>query len=384
MSTREPWRGARSTPSTPWPFLERTRGAGGQLYLYYRRGGRRIPLPQPEGSAGFVAAYERARVAFEGRPRQPASGLHTAGEAVIAYLAGPDYAQLAPGSRADYRRVLDRFREAFGDVPLGAMDEGWIEELRGKYTAAPIAWNQLRSRMIVVVRHYRRLHPGALAANHWETSLRLKVARSRLHRRWSRDDLLAVLRAATPEFRCLLVGYLMTAQRGGDVTRFSPAQWDAAEGTLALGQEKTGERLLIHVPASLRVAFTAMTGRHPDRLFVTPRRRPWTTANAQETLARLVAQLGLDGLTLHGLRKTAASALKQLGFENRVIRTLTGHTSDANLELYLDGVDHLPLARQAQEALEEAFGPLLAEAEAGANTRRFSGVTGRAARSKLG
>jgi hypothetical protein len=34
-----------------------------------------------------------------------------------------------------------------------------------------------------------------------------------------------VIRAATPEFRALLVGCVMTAQRGGDVTRFTPGQY---------------------------------------------------------------------------------------------------------------------------------------------------------------
>ncbi|HWL67401.1 MAG TPA: hypothetical protein VNS22_03350, partial [Geminicoccus sp.] len=100
---------------------------------------------------------------------------------------------------------------------------------------------------------------------------------------------------------------------------------------------------------------------------------------AQETLARLLGHLGLERYTLHGLRATGPVALKLLGFENRAIRALTGHTSDANLEVYLRGVDHYPLARQAQEALEQQFSALLEEAEDGANTRRFAGVTGRAA-----
>lgn len=99
-----------------------------------------------------------------------------------------------------------------------------------------------------------------------------------------------------------------------------------------------------------------------------------------ESRARLVEQLDLDHYTLHGLRKTGPSALKMLGFENRAIRSLTGHTSDKNLELYLDGVQHPPLAKAAQEALEDAFADVIAEAESGANARRFSGVTGRAAR----
>ena len=99
-----------------------------------------------------------------------------------------------------------------------------------------------------------------------------------------------------------------------------------------------------------------------------------------ESRARLVEQLDLDHYTLHGLRKTGPSALKMLGFENRAIRSLTGHTSDKNLELYLDGVQHPPLAKAAQEALEDAFADVIAEAESGANARLFSGVTGRAAR----
>ena len=100
--------------------------------------------------------------------------------------------------------------------------------------------------------------------------------------------------------------------------------------------------LLIHVPASLARAFTVMAGRHPLHRFVTPRGKAWTASNAQETLARLVEQL--------------------------------------DLEHCLDGVQHLPLAKAAQEALEEAFANVIAEAESSTNARRFSGVTGRAAR----
>jgi hypothetical protein len=72
--------------------------------------------------------------------------------------------------------------------------------------------------------------------------------------------------------------------------------------------------------------------------------------------------------------------LKMLGFDNWAIRTLTGHTSDRNLELYLRGVASYPLARQAQQALSDHFGPLLDEIMAGSNQRRFTGATGRAAR----
>ena len=73
-------------------------------------------------------------------------------------------------------------------------------------------------------------------------------------------------------------------------------------------------------------------------------------------------------------------ALKLLGFENRALRALTGHTSDQNLETYLRGTEHYPLAHAAQEALAVHFEPLLEAALGGqGNQRRFAGVTGRAA-----
>jgi hypothetical protein len=355
------------------------RNSAGRTYLYYRRNGQRIPLPQPEGSAAFLAAYDQAHGSHQSFA-PGATGRHTVDEAITAYLASADYRQLAPSSSRDYRRTLDEFRSAFGELPLRALDEAWIERLRTKYMDRPINWNGLRSRMIVVARLYRRLHPGAVTANHWEASRRLKVEKSNQNRPWKPEILLAVMRAATPEFRALLVGYLLTVQRGGDVTRFSPAQYDAIQRTLTIEQAKTGESLVLHVPESLARVLERMKGQHRDRLFLTPRGRPWTTANAQETLARLLEQLKLERYTLHGLRATGPVALKLLGFENRAIRALTGHTSDSNLEVYLRGVDHYPLARQAQEALQGQFAALLEEAESGANPKRFTGRTGRASR----
>ncbi|MBR0653376.1 tyrosine-type recombinase/integrase [Roseomonas terrae] len=377
MSKREPMRGARSILSTRQRYVWEVVGAGGQRYLYYRRGSHRIPLRGPEGSTAFIEDYNRADALFEGAPRR---AKHSVDEAITAYLGSSDFKELQSSTQSDYRRTLDLFRESFGPLQVVALDEAWLERLRDRYAGAPITWNHLRSRMIMVMRKYRKLHPGLLPANFWESTERLRAAKSRMHRRWPTEVLIAVLRAATPEFRCLIIGYLLTAQRGSDVTKFSPAQWDAAAATLDIRQQKTDEPQLIHVPPSLARAFTAMAGRHPLRLFVTPRGKAWTTGNAQETLARLVAQLDLDHYTLHGLRKTGPSALKMLGFENRAIRSLTGHTSDKNLELYLDGVQHLPLAKAAQEALEQTFGDIIAAAEDGGNERRFSGITGRAAR----
>jgi hypothetical protein len=121
-------------------------------------------------------------------------------------------------------------------------------------------------------------------------------------------------------------------------------------------------------------------GRHRERIFASPRGRAWTLPNAQETLARLLAQLGEGRYTLHGLRATGPTELERGGMERRPIRDLTGHQSERTLEVYLRGAGGFPGRRRAAEALQTIFAPVLGSAEPRANPRRFSGVTGRAAR----
>ena len=393
--TKRGRRKPRSTPSTPAPppYVKVVAKADGRTYLYYQRDGQRVGLPGPLGSAAFHAAYDGVHRGFEGSRLAAAERVaHTVDRAVAAYLGSADFRELKPGSQGDYRRVLDRFRGHFGHLLLARVTEPWLLALRDKHAPDPALgdavgrandWNALRSRMIAVVDAYRRRHPEAVAGNPWREVRRLKAPEARSHRPWPRGVLLKVMAGATPEFRALLAGYLLTAQRGGDVTAFRPEQYDPAARTLNLSQEKTAEPMLIHVPETLARAIEGMRGRRADCLFATPRGRRWTTANAQETLQTLLTNLGLPRHTLHGLRATGPVALKMLGFENRAIRALTGHASDAALEVYLRGVDHYPLAREAQEALEGKFGPVFDEASDTGGRSNAAGATGREA-AKLG
>lgn len=383
---------AGSPASSRTRHVARKRVAGAE-YLYYRRGGLYVPLRGPEGSAAFLEDYDRAHQVFEAAARSPKAKppqLHTVQDAVTAYLASADYRGLAAKTREDYRRTLDAFRGEFGAHPLAAFGRGELQALRARHAPDPeagnpgraIGWNNLRSRMISVVEEYLRLNPELELRNHWREAKRLKPPKANSHRPWPPAVLKAVMTQATPEFRCLLVAYLMTAQRGGDVTRWEPWQYDRTARTLNMEQRKTAVPLLLRVPDHMARAIEAMAGRHPERLFVTPQGKPWTTLNAQETLRRLLAQLKLPRQTLHGLRATGPVALKMLGFENRVIRELTGHREDRTLEIYLQGVDGAELRFRAQDALAEHFGGILEDVlvDPAANARRVSGVTGRAAR----
>ena len=193
------------------------------------------------------------------------------------------------------------------------------------------------------------------------------IIRSRsCNKPWPLDVLRQVFAAASPEFRAPLTAYLLTAQRGGDVTRFTADQYDAQARTLTFRQRKTDEDMTLHVPESLAAVLAVgsrrrrRAGQEAEPLFLTPRGKPWTMDNAQQTLAALLHRLKLPRYTLHGLRATGPTALKQAGMDNAHLRALTGHKSDRNLELYLRGVAQAPLAKDAMDGLAVVFAPVIA------------------------
>jgi hypothetical protein len=368
-----------ATPAARLPHVQAIRKPDGRVYLYYRRDGRRTPLPGPEGSLAFLGAYDAIHAAHAANPRPAGGQAGTVAAAITAYLASPDVAQLAESSRRNYRWTLDRFRGAFGPMLLRDLDAAWWEALRARHTGRANEWNLVRSRMRDVIRLHRRLNPRDLDHDPLAEVPRIGTPKSHQNRDWPHEALARVMRAATPEFRALLICYLLTAQRGCDVTSLPRQAYDAKARTLRFVQQKTGVEQVLHVPAPLAAALATMEGRHPTRLLATPRGEAWTTSNAQETLRRMLSNLGLPRYTLHGLRATGPTALVMAGEPNRVGRALTGHQDDATYEHYTRGAAGYDLARQAAEALDRIFGQMVTTADATGNQTRATGPTGRAA-----
>ena len=354
--------------TTRLPYVEASK-ARGKLYLYYRRDGKRVALPGPEGSAAFLSEYDRVHREFE-RPSVTSSwGRHTVGTAITEYLASADYQLLSDASKRHYALYLNEVRDRAGRVALVDVDAAWVTGLRNRLAHDHNRWNRTRSLMRRVFDDYGATHPGVIATNPWAAAKRFKCEGwSDQNRMWPDEVLVAVLRAATPEFRALVVTLLLTSQRLSDVVAFRPSQYDPDTRTLGFtdrfAQQKTKTPLVLSVPEALAEVFDAVHGRHDRTLLVTPRGVPWTAVNAQETMLRIRAILGLDRYTLHGLRATGPSKLAQGGVALAVIMALTGHQSERTLRDYLRGVDRSPLAKVAQETLAAEVAPTLGRGEA--------------------
>ncbi len=357
------------------PWVQRLDGG---RYLYYRREDRREPLPGPEGSAAFLAAYDEIHAQFEGKAVRWAK--HTVDAAIAALRATPEFLKHSEATRRHYDLYLKELSRNAGAVSLLSIDRAWITGLRNRLADDAIRWNRYRSLMKMAWDAYLDAEADFQLPNPWGASKRLSVDESDQNRAWPEDVILRVMQAATPEFRSLLTCLLLTAQRLGDTCRMPNEAYDPDARTLAFRQGKTNQAMRLRVPDLLAEAFESMRGRVPGFLLCTPRGKAWTTLNAQETLLTARANLDIGRYTLHGLRATGPSAAYQQGVSLRELMAITGHTTEQNMRIYLRWVLNAPLAAKAGEAIENTFAPVIeASLTPGANRTKASGLTGRAA-----
>jgi integrase len=64
--------------------------------------------------------------------------------------------------------------------------------------------------------------------------------------------------------------------------------------------------------------------------------QPLSVRGAQTAISKLAAACGLSGVSSHSFRRSAATAAHQAGLSLREVAAITGHSSLASLEKYLD------------------------------------------------
>lgn len=99
-------------------YVEEFTDRYGKPHRYFRRAGKRAPLPGAVGSAEFMAAYQAALDGVTppkveiGAPRTAPGTVHWL---VTAYLSSATFKALAPETQRTRRNILENFRDADGD-----------------------------------------------------------------------------------------------------------------------------------------------------------------------------------------------------------------------------------------------------------------------------
>jgi integrase len=325
-------------------FVDRT----GCPRYYFRRHGKRTPLPGLPGSQEFMQAYGAALTDQPPpRERRPAPLPLTFAALAARYFSSPQYLALAATSRTNYRRVIDSFLVEHGHRRVKQMTREHVDVIVGKLAGTPGAGIVLLKRLRTLVRYAM-----AIGWTDRDVTAGVKGYRSKEVHTWSEDEITVFERRWLQGTRQRLAFALLlyTGQRGCDVHRMVWA--DIAGDTIRVTQRKTGAKLVIPLHSSLR-ATLAMRKREHVAILTTAYERPFSLKGFGNLMSEAIAQAGLPPrCKAHGLRKAAARRLAEAGATSKQIGAITGHKTLAEVERYTRASDQEHLARQAIEKQE--------------------------------
>jgi integrase len=322
--------------------------SNGKTYAYHRKTG--TPLLKPFGSTEFLAELATLEANFKARKTTPSPG--TWGALVLKYKEHR-LPQLARRTQVDYHKVLD-WLSALHDMPLSRWNRGFAFEMRDK------AFKQRGRRFAnYVISVAQAVFTWGLERNyiHEHPIKDIKaIARpkqmARANRPWSRDEWNIVIAEApkhllAPILLCGVLGW-----REGEAVNRLRNDYDRDSKRIKRTSAKSGKVVKTPVPKMVSDALDALFPHDAVTLLVNSRGTPWTENGFRSSVFKFLGRLEAEGkveqgLTIHGLRHTCGTLLRELGFDKDTIADMLGqedagmaewYARDADLERKLTGV----------------------------------------------
>jgi integrase len=325
-------------------------------YYYFRRGGRRWRLPgaalSPEFMAEYhllVAATEPMREAQGPRPYPPGSF----GALVAAYFADRRaFGEKKPSTQQIYRMILEPLAEVHGRKPVALLERRHIKQWFDARGETPGTANMIVKVVRLVMSYavengYRKDNPA----------LRIKLFKLGEHRAWT-DEECGAFEAQWPSGTMQRRAYMLakfTGQRCGDIARMTRGH--RKDGAIRVMQQKTTDGKTnqeLWIPEHRDLAAELACGGAHMSLLTESDGSAFTDRRLSKWFARAIEEAGLpDSCVLHGLRKTAARMLAEVGCSTLQIASITGHRSLREIERYTAAANQRTLATAAILKLEQ-------------------------------
>ncbi len=322
-------------------------------------------FPRRSDAERFLSSVTSAVVS--GEWVDPDRGRLLVGAWVETWLAGR--ADLRAKTRAGYESVWRRcIAPRWADVPLGRVEHqavaAWVADLAARYSASRTrqAYGVLRQALDAAVRDRRIPRNPAV-------DVRLPRMPEQRKRFLSYGEVEQLAQCAGDDG--LLVRFLaVTGIRWGEATALRMQDIDLmrrrvrverslsdVNGALSFGPTKNNKRREVPLPRFLGDELAqVLAGRAPDALvFVSPEGQPLRAQNFRRRVwLGAVERSGLDALTVHDLRHTAASLAVASGASVLAVSRMLGHsapsvTLDVYAGLFESSLDALT------DRLDEAF-----------------------------
>lgn len=339
----------KGPPETP--FLKWTRKPNGAAYCYFnRRGWPQVKLDTGPGApplAEQVAAILATRAPPAARPGDVDAALDD-------YLAGAEFAALAPATQRNYQQIAREFRRTLGPVLLGDVDADWLLSLKDAW--AHRGYKAANDRLSFLANVLRRptvrgdVPPGLFA-------LVGRVRRPRSlpepHPIWTEAEQAAVLEAAVAAQPGLARALALTRYAGArPVDAVALPETALRNGRIAWSAGKNRKVVDLLLDPAL-AAILAATPRRAVTIAYRHDGASWPDARAFEKALRAflepLAEAGVvrAGLTAYGLRHAFGVALAELGASDAELQEALGHLTPATAQRYRRQARARRLADQA-------------------------------------
>jgi integrase len=263
--------------------------------------------------------------------------------AIVAYYDSMvHFGSLAPSTQRMRRQILERFREAHGDLPIAELPAKFITLTLNKLKPeAARSW-------LKAIRHLMQYAVSVeLAKSDPTQGVKLPKHKTDGIHTWTEDEIAAFesAHAIGTKPRLALALLLYTAQRRGDVIRMGRQHIN--NGVLHVRQQKTGAVLDIPLHTDLQSIIAATAGEHLTFL-TTVTGRPWAPDPFSREFRKWCDAAGLpEECSAHGLRKAACRRLAEAGCSANEIAAISGHATLAEVQRYTKAVDQARMARNA-------------------------------------
>jgi site-specific recombinase XerC len=334
------------------PYVHAWVDPKGRIYHYFRRRGfQSIKLPGRPFSPEFMAAYQQAMASAtpaEIGIKRSVPGSVSA--AIAAYYKSREFRNLASGTQAMRRAILERFRNEHGGGPIGNMPLKFIQTMLDKLEphAARNWFKAIRALcQWLLVNKMIKADPTA--------GMKLpKVPKSDGRHSWI-DDEIAKYEGFHPIGSKARLAHglgFYTIQRNSDVIGMGPQH--ISNGWLTVRQKKTGTVLQIPVQPALQAILDATPTKHLTFL-VTKTGKPYRSSDLSEQFRVWCNEAGLPTrCTFHGLRKAGAAKFAEAGFTDLEIMAWGGWKSISEVRRYTKAANQKRLAQSGLAKLMKA------------------------------
>lgn len=320
--------------------------AKGRTYWYHR--GSMTRLKAEFGSAEFFLELERLERSVKARDGMPG----TLGAAIDGYRRSAFFQNLAPATRYSYDRAFDVLRP-LRPMPLIEASSRWAAALRDEIAQKRGRWlaNYSLTTLSLVFEHARE--QGWVRDNPVKGVRKIVRDKSapRANRPWAEAECRVVLEHAPPYLRVPIALAMFAGLRKGDVLRMTKASIQHGVGRITT--RKRGVDVMIPIHPTLAGILADAPPHDALTIAANSAGQPWTESGFNATFGKFIDRLEAEGLvnpglTMHGLRHTLGTRLREAGADLDTIRRLLGQKTLVMAQHYSETADN---SSQAQELI---------------------------------